>query len=250
MIAYTPATAPARTPTWLPANLPRISHRFEQREPHELLRWGLATFGEEIVLATGFGLSGIVLMHIVAALRPRTAVFYLQTDLLFPETMTLRDRLAERLGLRFVEILPEISLTDQQRQYGPDLWHQKPDLCCQLRKVQPLRRFLAEKKAWITGIRRDQSPTRSRVSLLEWDQANQVIKFNPLAGWSRDQVWRYIQRHDLPYNQLHDQGYASIGCWPCTRAISAGEDERAGRWAGLSKNECGIHFAHANGEQK
>jgi phosphoadenosine phosphosulfate reductase len=250
MIAHTPATAPAYTPTWLPANLPRISHRFEQRGPRELLRWGLATYGEEIVLATGFGLSGIVLMHLVAGLRPGTAVFYLQTDLHFPETMALRDRLAERLGLRFIEIRPEMSLSDQQRQYGPELWRHNPDLCCQLRKVQPLRRFLADKKGWITGIRRDQSPTRSRTSLVEWDQANQIVKLNPLAAWSRELVWRYIEQHGLPYNSLRDQGYASIGCRPCTRSINAGEDERAGRWAGLSKTECGIHLAHANGEQK
>jgi phosphoadenosine phosphosulfate reductase len=250
MIAYTPAITPTQTPTWLPANLARISHRFEQQGPRELLRWGLATYGEKSVLGTGFGPSGIVLMHMVAELRPRTTVFYLQTDLHFPETMALRDRLAERLGLHFVEIRSDISLVDQQRQHGPELWRHNPDLCCQLRKVQPLRRFLADKKAWITGIRRDQSPTRSRASLVEWNQANQIVKLNPLAAWSREQVWKYIEQHDLPYNVLHNEGYASIGCRPCTRSINAGEDERAGRWAGLSKTECGIHFAHANGEQK
>jgi phosphoadenosine phosphosulfate reductase len=248
MIAHTPATAPSHTPTWLPANLPRISHRFEQREPHELLRWGLATFGDKMVLATGFGLSGIVLMHVLSGLRPRAAVYYLQTDLLFPETMALRDRLAGQLGLRFVEILPEVSLAEQQRQYGPELWRHNPDLCCQLRKVQPLRRFLADKKAWITGIRRDQAPTRSRAALVEWDEANSVVKFNPLAAWSREQVWRYIRRHNLPYNELHDQGYGSIGCRPCTRPIRAGESERAGRWAGIGKTECGIHLPYPKGE--
>jgi phosphoadenosine phosphosulfate reductase len=248
MIAHTPVSAPATTPVWLPANLARISHRFEQHAPHELLRWALVTYGKEIVLATGFGPSGIVLMHLVAGIRPRTSVFYLQTDLLFPETMALRDRLADRLGLRFVEIRPELSLVDQQQRYGHELWHQNPDLCCQLRKVQPLRRFLAGKKAWITGIRRDQSATRSRTSLLEWDQANQVVKLNPLAAWSREQVWHYIQQHELPYNRLHDDGYASIGCWPCTRPTGPGESERAGRWAAHNKTECGIHFSQPNGE--
>lgn len=250
MNAHNPATTASHALVWSPANLPRISQRFEQRAPHELLRSALATYGEEIVLATGFGLSGIVLMHLVAGLRPGMSVFYLQTDLFFPETMALRDRLTDRFGLRFLEIPPEISLAEQQQRYGPELWRHNPELCCQLRKVRPLRRFLAGKKAWITGIRRDQSPTRSQTSLVEWDEANHVAKLNPLAAWSREQVWSYIKRHDLPYNRLHDNDYTSIGCWPCTRPTGPGESERAGRWAGRNKMECGIHCANSNGEQK
>lgn len=225
---------------WYPANLAALNRRFEQMTPEELLRWGLVTCADEIALATGFGPSGIVLMHMAVQIRPQTTVFYLQTDLHFPETMALRDQLAARLGIRFIEVSPALTLDEQQRQYGPELWRHNPDLCCQLRKVAPLRRFLADKKAWITGIRRDQSPSRARVQKVDWDYANGLLKLCPLAAWSRAQVMAYIRAHDLPTNSLHDRGYPSIGCRPCTQPAHL-SDERAGRWAGFAKTECGIH---------
>jgi len=228
--------------TWFPANLSGLNRRFEHKEPDHLLRWGLATFGDEVVMATGFGPSGIVLMHKASQIRPGTGVFYLNTDLFFPETLALRNELAERLDLQFIEVHSGLSLLDQSRQLGPELWRHNPDLCCQLRKVDPLRRFLAGKKGWITGIRRDQSNTRASTQLVAWDSANHLLKLNPLARWSQEQVWDYIHDHNLPYNELHDQGYASIGCQPCTRAVKHGEEERAGRWSGLKKTECGIHI--------
>lgn len=228
-------------PAWYPANLQRIARRFEGMAPQEALRWGLVSGGEDAALATGFGPSGVALMHMAAQLRRETAVFYLQTDLLFPETLALRDELAARLGLRFIEVPASLTLAEQQAQYGAELWRRSPDLCCRLRKVQPLRRFLRHKKVWITGIRRDQSPTRAHVRVVDWDYANQLIKICPLAAWTRDEVWDYVHRHNLPYNPLHDQGYPSIGCMPCTRPAAATDDERAGRWAGSSKIECGIH---------
>jgi phosphoadenosine phosphosulfate reductase len=207
-----------------------------------VIRWALTTYGNEIALATGFGPSGIVLMHLVSELRPKTTVFYLQTGLLFPETLELRDRLAGRLGIQFTEVRPELSLEEQTKLYGAELWQKHPDQCCYLRKVEPLRRFLSEKKAWMTAIRRDQSPTRASAKQIDWDQANGLVKICPLAGWTRDQVWSYLRKHDLPYNSLHDQGYPSLGCLPCTRPASPGSDERAGRWAGTGKLECGIHI--------
>lgn len=226
---------------WMPANLDPISQRFERKHPRELLQWGATTFGDDIVMATGFGVSGVVLMHMASQLRTRLTVFYLQTDLLFPETMELRDRLIEQLGVRFVEVHSGLSLEEQRLQYGDELWKSSPDLCCQLRKVNPLRRFLASKRAWITGIRRDQSASRASAPLVGWDQANSVIKLNPLAGWTQDQVWTYVYQHNLPYNTLHDQGYPSLGCTHCTRKVKPGESERSGRWAGMEKTECGIH---------
>lgn len=232
----------AGTHRWYPANLPALNRRFDRGVALDILRWGLATFGDDIALATGFGPSGIVLMHMVSCLRPRTTVFYLQTDLFFPETLALRDRLVERLGLRFTEVHSGLSLAEQARAHGPALWQRDPDLCCRLRKVAPLRRFLAGKKAWVTGIRRDQSPTRRGTATISWDYANGLIKLCPLAGWSRADVWEYIAAHDLPTNPLHRAGYPSIGCAPCTRPVSAGEPERAGRWAGRPKLECGIHI--------
>jgi phosphoadenosine phosphosulfate reductase len=228
--------------SWYPANLEPISHRFERQHPREVLRWALTTYGKDIALATGFGPSGIVLMHLASRLRPNTTVFYLQTDLLFPETMVLRDSLAERLGIHFTELRPDLTLDEQAQYYGPQLWRSDPDLCCLLRKVEPLRRFLATKKAWITAIRRDQSLTRASINMVDWDRANHLLKISPLAGWTRDQVWSYLREHDLPYNPLHDQGYPSIGCYPCTRPVAPGKGERSGRWAGTGKLECGIHI--------
>jgi phosphoadenosine phosphosulfate reductase len=175
-------------------------------------------------------------------MRQHPTVFYLQTDLLFPETLELRDRLTEKLGIQFTEIRPDLSLEEQAQEYGETLWQRNPDLCCQLRKVEPLRRLLAGKKAWITAIRRDQSPMRASTRVIAWDRANNLLKISPLAGWTREQVWTYLYEHDLPYNPLHDQGYPSIGCYPCTLPVAAGGSERSGRWVGTGKLECGIHI--------
>lgn len=237
-----PTLLPARTFNWTKEHLPSISRYFEYRPAEQLLGDALDNFGDEIVMATGFGTSGVVLMHMAAQLRPQTTIFYLQTDLLFPETMALRDRLVERLGIQFTEVHSGLSLEAQAEQHGPDLWARSPDLCCHMRKVVPLRRYLADKKAWITGLRRDQSAARANTPLVAWDAANNLVKLNPLAGWTSKDIWRYLYINDLPYNELHDRGYPSVGCQPCTRAVARGEDERAGRWAGWEKTECGIHL--------
>jgi phosphoadenosine phosphosulfate reductase len=235
------ALFPEQTQSWYPANLEPLSKRFDRQHPREVLRWGLTTFGKDLALATGFGPSGVVLLHLISRMRNKATVFYLQTDLLFPETLALRDRLAGQLGIQFTEIQPDLSLEEQAQEYGAKLWTRDPDLCCRLRKVEPLRRFLAGKKAWVTAIRRDQSPMRASTRVVDWDRANGLLKISPLAGWSRDQVWAYLREQDLPYNSLHDQGYPSIGCYPCTRPVAAGGTERAGRWVGTGKLECGIH---------
>ena len=174
-----PTILPARTFNWTKEHLPSISHYFEHRPAEQLLGDALDHFGDELVMATGFGTSGVVLMHIVSQLRPQTTFFYLQTDLLFPETMALRDRLVERLGIRFTEVHCGLSLEAQAEQHGSDLWSHSPDLCCHLRKVVPLRRYLADKSAWITGLRRDQSASRANTPLVAWDAANGLVKLNP-----------------------------------------------------------------------
>lgn len=235
-----PYSPPARH--WQPANLNSLNGRFERLHARDLLRWGATTFRHDIVMATSFGPSGIVMLHMLSQLRLKMPVFYLQTDLLFPETMALRDALTERLGIEFVEVHCGLSLEAQGEQYGQELWRSNPDLCCQLRKVNPIRRYLSDKKAWINGIRRDQAATRAQTPLVGWDNANHLLKLSPMAAWTKEQVWDYIRLHDLPYNRLHDEGYPSIGCMPCTRAVAAGEDDRAGRWAGVNKIECGIHI--------
>jgi phosphoadenosine phosphosulfate reductase len=169
-------------------------------------------------------------------------VFYLDTDLLFAHTYELRDELVKRLGVRFERVHSGIALPEQALRHGDSLWTRDPDTCCQIRKVIPQRKFLANYQAWITGIRRDQTAFRANTALVEWDYANKMVKLNPLAAWTSNQVWDHIRFNELPYNPLHDYGYPSIGCWTCTKAVAAGEDPRSGRWAGQAKTECGIHL--------
>ena len=226
---------------WTSVSFPNTNRRFADYPPERILRWGFNTFAPHVALATGFGPSGVVLMHLVSQISPGTTVCYLDTDLLFPETYALRDRLADQLGITFTRVHGGLSLGAQAEAHGEALWTRDPDRCCALRKVAPLRRFLAGHRAWITGLRRDQSPGRAHTQPVEWDVACGLVKLNPLAYWTHKDVWRYIHDHDLPYNALHDEGFESLGCVPCTRALRPGEDVRAGRWSGFAKAECGIH---------
>lgn len=228
-----------------PEQIRSMSREFEGAYPEDLLRWTFNYYGESAAMATGFGPSGIVLMHMVARVAPEAEIFYLDTDLLFPETHELKRRLGDRFGLRFTRVHSGLSLQEQASREGENLWRTNPDRCCFLRKVSPLREFLQTRSAWITGIRRDQSPTRAETGVFEWDGQNDLVKINPLAAWTTDDVRRYIEMYDLPYNSLHDRGYPSVGCIPCTKPVSEGEDPRAGRWRGHLKLECGIH---ANGD--
>ncbi len=227
---------------WLSTALKRFSDQLEDHAPDDVLQWGITTFWPDIALATGFGPEGVVLMHLLSRLNPATTVFYVDTDLLFPETYALRDELAARLDLQFTRVHTDLSLEAQTEEYGANLWSRNPDLCCHLRKVIPLRRFLSTRRAWVSGIRRDQTANRAQAGIVEWDNVNQMVKLNPLANWTADQVWAHIHAHDLPFNHLHAMGYPSIGCWPCTKPVAPSDDPRAGRWAGFSKTECGIHF--------
>ena len=227
---------------WTVNQLKQASTELEGSSPQLVLRWGFENFAPDIVLATGFGPEGVALMHMASEIRPETRVFYLDTDLLFPETYALRDELVRRLGIRFERVPAGLSLGEQASRYGEALWQSDPDSCCYLRKVVPQRDYLRNYRAWITGIRRDQTIFRANAGLVEWDNTNKMVKFNPLAAWTNEQVWDYIRANDLPYNSLHDQGYPSIGCFPCTRAVAPGEDPRSGRWSGSLKTECGIHL--------
>lgn len=220
----------------------KLNTLFEKAGPDKILRWVVDTYGDSAVLSTGFGASGIVLMHQLSLVKPGGIAFYLDTDLLFEETYELIDRIRERMDLQLVQVRPDLTVEEQAAEYGEKLWETRPDQCCYLRKVLPLQKFLADKSAWITGIRRDQSETRRETKIFEFDQDFRVLKVNPLASWSEEEVWSYIRINDLPYNELHDKGYPSIGCRPCTRPVSDGEDLRAGRWAGTMKTECGIHM--------
>lgn len=227
---------------WGPETLKQVSAELEGGAPETILRWGFENFAPSIVMATGFGPEGIVLMHLISQIRPETVVFYLDTDLLFSHTDELREELVCKLGVRFQRVHSGISLPEQAVRHGEKLWERDPDTCCHIRKVIPQRQFLARYDAWITAVRRDQTAFRANTGFAEWDYANKMVKLNPLAAWTSDQVWEHIKTHGLPYNPLHDYGYPSIGCWTCTRAVEPGHDPRSGRWAGKAKTECGIHL--------
>ncbi len=207
------------------------------------LRWAFDRLGSEVALVSAFGPEGMVLIDMAAAIQRRFRLITIDTGFLFPETHKLMAEVEERYGIAIEKVQPVLSPVEQERVHGAGLWNRDPDLCCGLRKVEPLRQKLAELRGWITSIRRDQTTTRAGARKLEWDGKFGLAKINPLADWSAYEVWNYIRKNDVPYNELHDRGYPSIGCTHCTRAVVTGEDARAGRWPGFAKTECGLHLA-------
>jgi phosphoadenosine phosphosulfate reductase len=183
----------------------------------------------------------MAIIHMLAEVAPSTYVFNLDTGYQFNETLELRERVLQRYGIAVDMRRPEISVDDYERLHGGPLYRTNPDQCCFDRKIKVLRQAIEGKSAWISAIRRDQSPDRASAPIVGWDRKFSLVKINPLANWTKAQVWKLIVDNDIPYNPLHDQGYTSIGCWPCTRAVLFGEDERAGRWSGTEKTECGLH---------
>jgi phosphoadenosine phosphosulfate reductase len=220
--------------------LQQVNQQYENLTAPELLKWAVNNY-PNIVLACSFGAEDLVLLDMLHRVSPETRVFYLDTDLHFKETYETRDRLEQKYGTHFIQMKSKLTLQEQADQHGNELWKTNPDLCCQLRKVDPLTRVLAMFDAWITGIRRDQAPTRANTRKAEYDYKFGLVKFNPLASWTWEDVWNYIRIHNVPYNPLHDQNYPSIGCEKCTRPVKPGEDPRAGRWSGYQKTECGLH---------
>ena len=221
--------------------LEAVSDGFEGASPEAVLYWAAGRFGNEVALATGFGAEGCVLIDMLARVAPRMRVFYLDTGLLFPETYALAERLSARYGVRFERRATRLTLDAQAEAYGERLWERDPEECCRRRKVEPLRETLAGLSAWVTAIRREQTPARAGARVVERDAKFGLVKINPLAAWSARDVWSYVFEHDVPYNPLHDLSYASVGCVPCTTPVRIGEDPRSGRWRGTAKTECGLH---------
>ncbi len=227
---------------WSEHELDELNQHFRQCSPSDLLVWAAEHFGQEVVLTCSFGgPSGMVLLDMVAHLGHTLPVLFLDTDLLFPETYALAEQAARHYGITITRKRPALTLEEQARQEGAELYRRDPDRCCGIRKVTPLREVLQPYAAWVTGVRRDQSATRATTELLQWNERHNLLKICPLAHWSEREVWEYITRHEVPYNPLLDQGYTSLGCVPCTHRATA-DDPRAGRWAGFNKTECGIHL--------
>ena len=227
------------------ARLARHAARLEHAPPLEVLAWAAAEYPGRITFATGFGPEGCVLIDLIGRHDLPIDIFSLDTGLLFPETYDLWRRLEARYELRIRSVQPELSVAGQAAVHGDRLWERQPEQCCQMRKVLPLREALAGVDAWITAIRRDQTPQRAGALVVEPDTKFDIVKVNPLVRWTKQQVWAHLAEHDVPYNPLHDRGYPSIGCAPCTSAVQPGEDDRAGRWRGSAKTECGLHGARA-----
>ncbi|GGE00758.1 phosphoadenylyl-sulfate reductase [Paenibacillus nasutitermitis] len=212
----------------------------EDATPQEIIKFAVETF-PNITFACSFGAEDVVLVDMLQKISPNTDVFYLDTDFHFRETYETRDRMKELYGMNFVEVKPEITPEQQAEQFGEELWKSDANQCCSIRKVQPLTKILSKYEAWITGIRRDQAPTRANSKKVEYDTKFGLVKFNPIAGWTTEDVWNYIRTNNVYYNPLHDNNYPSIGCEHCTRQVMPGEDPRAGRWSGQEKTECGLH---------
>ncbi len=221
--------------------------KFNDKSPQEVLAWALDEFGDKVALACSFGAEDMVLVDMIAKLNPKARIFTLDTGRLHQETYNVMDEARERYGVVFEVMFPQTAAVEaMERENGPNLFYQSIELrklCCNVRKMEPLKRAFQGLEAWITGLRREQAVTRTAIAKVERDEGNNLVKVNPLADWSEEETWAYIRENNVPYNALHDRGFPSIGCAPCTRAVAPGEDVRAGRWWWESpeQKECGLH---------
>ncbi len=223
------------------AELAAISQQLETASPQEILEWATAKYADKFTMATAFGPEGMCLIHMLAEVAPQTPIFNLETGYQFRETLELREKVKLRYGITVEFKYPDQTVEEYEAAHGGPLYRTDPHRCCADRKIAVLQRAAAGHLAWASAIRRDQSSDRAAAPILGWDAKFQLVKVSPLANWTKREVWGFITAHDIPYNPLHDLGYPSIGCWPCTRSVMVGEDERAGRWSGFAKTECGLH---------
>jgi phosphoadenosine phosphosulfate reductase len=218
----------------------RAGADLEGAAPQEILGWALGEFHPDLVIASSMG--DAVLIDMASKIQRDVPVLFLDTGYHFAETIGTRDAVASVYPVNVVTVLPLATVAEQAATHGADLWQRQPDLCCKLRKVEPLARGLSAYTAWASGIRRDEATTRRTIGVVEWDAKRSMVKVNPLAGWTQQQVDDYIAANGVLVNPLVYDGYPSIGCKPCTRQVAPGEDPRAGRWAGTGKTECGLHL--------
>jgi phosphoadenosine phosphosulfate reductase len=227
-----------------------INSRFEEARPEEIVRWALEESGlDRIAIASAFQVEGTCLIHMAVQIRPDIPILFLDTGFHFAETLAFKARLTERLGLSVIDLTGDRSVDQQAEELGPRLYERDPKLCCHLNKVVPFARALRDYDAWMTSMRRDSAWTRKDTPIVSQtnleEDGRTVVRINPIANWTSRDGWAYLKEHDLPSNPLYELGYTSIGCAPCTRLVFPGEDERAGRWSGLLKTECGIHVREA-----
>ncbi|MCT6923735.1 MULTISPECIES: phosphoadenylyl-sulfate reductase [Bacillales] len=223
---------------------PEISFEIDEQYKGalEVIKWSYEQYGKDIVYACSFGIEGIVLIDLIAKVQPDAQIVFLDTDVHFKETYETIERVREKYPtLNIVLKKPALTLEQQAQQFGDKLWETNPNQCCNIRKLEPLNEVLSGAKAWISGLRREQSETRQNVEFINKDNRFKSIKICPLIHWTWKDVWRYVSKHELTYNVLHDQGYPSIGCSHCTKPAFTLEDLRAGRWQGQGKTECGLH---------
>jgi phosphoadenosine phosphosulfate reductase len=229
------------------AEILQASEMLEGRPPEEVLRWAVKEFHPKLLFSTAFGAEGCCILHLLAEIDPTVKCINLETGYQFPETLELRNRLAHRYGIVVDFVSDERTVAEYEAEHGGPLYEIRPDQCCHDRKIVPLKKAVVGYDAWISSIRRDQTADRKVAGAVQWDAKFQLVKVNPLLTWTHKDVWRFIHKHQIPYNPLHDRDYPSIGCWPCTQPVQAGEDERAGRWAGKKKKECGLHVVEHQG---
>ena len=223
----------------MPLDLEVLNARFEASSPQEILEWALENYWPDIVMSSSFQTQSIPLLHIVAQIKPELPIYFLDTGYHFPETLAFRDMLQKKWGLNVIDLRNE-ECDRGVVHPGEPLYRTDPDRCCYINKVAPMEKALQDMRAWITGIRHEQTVQRPQANILE-QRAHGLIKVNPLLNWTRQELWQYIHEHDLPLHPLFPRGYLSVGCAPCTRPVFPGEDERAGRWAEMDKTECGLH---------
>lgn len=214
----------------------------ETADARDIVRWASEQFAGTLTFATSLGIEDCVIVHMIATESLPVSLFTLDTGLLFPETYSLMSEIEKKYGVTIKAVKPQFTVAEQAAREGAELWLRNPDQCCELRKMEPLRAELAKWDAWMTAIRRDQTPERANAPVVGWDGRFGLIKVNPLVRWTYADVQAYVHEHGVPYNPLHDQNYPSIGCVPCTSPVKPGEDPRSGRWRGNEKTECGLHF--------
>lgn len=225
----------------LDLNIALLNECFEQLSAEEILQWAWETFCSNIAISSSFQTQSVPLLHMISRVCPEMPVIFIDTGFHFPETLTFRDELQARYGLNVVAVRPAIEKSELFQKYGEGLYRRDPDLCCHINKVEPMQRAVSGLQTWVSGVRHDQTAHRQRLRVVE-PQSSGLLKIHPMLNWTTRDLWDYIDKYDLPSHPLFAKGYPSVGCAPCTRPVVSGEDERAGRWAGSDKIECGLHL--------